>query len=165
MSFNSKLWATVLAATFAVPAFAEGLMIKDAYARSAFDGAKTGAAFMQIMNHANEEDRLIAVRSDVAQKVQLHTHEDMGEGVMKMMHVPEGFAIPAGGTRALSRGGDHVMLMGLTRKLIDGGAIEMTLVFDKAGEIVVQIPVDRERQDHGVVTHGDMDHSEGSAGK
>jgi copper(I)-binding protein len=57
------------------------------------------------------------------------------------------------------------MLMGLTRKLIDGGAIEMTLVFDKAGEIVVQIPVDRERQDHGVVTHGDMDHSEGSADK
>lgn len=165
MSFTSKLLVIPLAAVFAVPAFAADIMIKDAYARSAFDGAKTGAAFMQIMNPLDEDDRLIAVKSGVAKKIQLHTHKDMGEGVMKMMHVAEGFAIPAGGTRALSRGGDHVMLMGLTQKLIDGDAIELTLVFDKAGEIVVQVPVDRERQDHGAMKHEDMDHSDGSADK
>ncbi|WP_293446831.1 copper chaperone PCu(A)C [Planktotalea sp.] len=165
MSFTSKLLATAFVATLAVPAFADGLMIKDAYARSAFDGAKTGAAFMQIMNHSDEDDRLIGILSDVAQKIQLHTHVDMGEGVMKMMHVEDGFVIPAGGLHALSRGGDHVMLMGLTQKLIDGETVELTLVFENAGEVVVQVPVDRERQDDGAMMQGEMDHSDHGADK
>jgi hypothetical protein len=65
---------------------------------------------------------------------------------MQMMHVPEGFAIPAGGEHALARGGDHVMLMGLTREVADGDVINLTLVFEKAGEIVVEAPVDNARK-------------------
>lgn len=159
MSFSSNILAAALAVTFALPAFADGMMIKDAYVRTAMKGAKSGAAFMQIMNHTGRDDRLIDAKSDIAKKVELHTHQDMGEGVMKMVHVEEGFAIPAGGMHGLARGGDHVMFMGLTQDMIQGESVEVTLTFEKAGDIVVQIPVDLERQDHGGMTHGDMDHS------
>lgn len=145
MSFTSKLITAAVLVTFALPAFADGIMIKDAYVRTAMKGAKSGAAFMQIMNHTDTDDRLIAAASDVAKKVELHTHKDMGEAVMKMVHVEEGFIIPAGGTHGLARGGDHVMFMGLTQDMVQGESVEVTLTFENAGDIVVQVPVDLER--------------------
>jgi len=159
MSFKSKVFSAAIAATFTLPAFADGIMIKDAYARTSMQGASSGAAFMQIMNHTDQDDRLIAVASDIAKKVELHTHKEISDGVMKMMHVEEGFVIPAGGMHGLARGGDHVMFMGLTQDMIQGESVDVTLTFENAGEIVVQIPVDLERQDHGGMTHGEMDHS------
>ena len=158
MCFTTKLIAALAVTTFAIPAFADSIMIKDAYVRTAMKGAKSGAAFMQIMNHSDTDDRLVSVASEVAKKVELHTHMDMGEGVMKMMHVEEGFVIPAGGMHGLSRGGDHVMFMGLTKDMIQGESVEVTLTFEQAGNMVVQIPVDLERQDHGAMKHGNMDH-------
>ena len=82
----------------------------------------------------------------MAQKVELHTHKDDGNGVMQMLHVPEGFVIPAGGEHALARGGDHVMLMALTREVADGDVIILTMVFEKAGEMMIEAPVDNARK-------------------
>ena len=160
MSFTSKLMTAALAMSLALPAYAGDIMIKDAYVRTAMKGAKSGAAFMQIMNHSDTDDRLIGVSSDIAKRVELHTHKDMGEGVMKMMEVEEGFVIPAGGMHGLARGGDHVMFMGLTQEMVQGESVEVTLTFEEAGDMVVQIPVDSERQDHGAMKHGEMDHSD-----
>lgn len=139
----------------ALPAFAD-ITIKDSYVRSASPKAKTGAAFM-IIENSGEADHLIDVASDVAVKVELHTHIDNGEGVMRMVHVEEGFDIPAGGQYVLKRGGDHVMFMGLKQSLVQGETVDVTLIFEKAGEVVVAIPVDHARKaDHGAMSHGDM---------
>jgi len=70
----------------------------------------------------------------------------MGDGVMKMMHVEEGFAVAAGETHMLQRGGDHVMLMGLNQELKQGDTITLTLSFEKAGDMVVEVPVDLARK-------------------
>lgn len=156
MSFASKFVAISMAVTLALPAFADGIMVNDAYARSAMKGAPTGAAFMQIMNHSDADDRLIGVSSSIAKRVELHTHKDLGDGVLKMMEVEGGIAIPAGGMHGLARGGDHVMFMGLNQDLVQGESVEVTLTFEKAGDVVVQVPVDLERQDHGAMKHGDM---------
>ena len=64
---------------------------------------------------------------------------------MRMRHVEDGFDIPAGETYALERGGDHVMFMGLTRPMLDGEIVEVILVFEKAGEVTAEIPVDLDR--------------------
>jgi copper(I)-binding protein len=163
VSFKATMGAVCLAVFASVPALAEGIMVMDPYARASTPMAKSGAAFMQIMNHTGAEDRLIAARSDAAKKVELHTHVDSGDGVMKMMHVEEGFAIPAGETHSLARGGDHVMLMGLTAPFEDGASIDVTLVFENAGDVVVQVPIDLKRQDHAqgdkAGATGEMDHS------
>ncbi|MCT4558295.1 MAG: copper chaperone PCu(A)C [Pelagimonas sp.] len=139
----------------AMPAFAGDIMIKDPYARSAGKMAKAGAAFMVIENMGAEDDRLINATSDVSKKVELHTHKEVSDGVMKMVHVEEGFAIPAGGKHMLKRGGDHVMFMGLNGPMEHGDTVSVTLTFEKAGDMVVEIPVDLERQDaHGGMKHG-----------
>ena len=146
MSPKSLMGTALAACLLALPALAQDLTITDAYARASSPVAKSGAAFMVIHNSGDADDRLVAVRSDAAAKTELHTHMDMGEGVMQMREVEEGFAIPAGGMHALQRGGDHVMLMGLTEPMEQGDVITMTLVFETAGEMEVEIPADLERQ-------------------
>ncbi len=151
MSFTFKMLATVAAATLTTAAWAQdSITVKDAYARSSGKSAKAGAAFMMIQNAGEADDRLIAAESDVAARVELHTHQVDANGVAKMIHVEEGFVIPAGETHMLKRGGDHVMFMGISAPFEHGATVPVTLIFEKAGEIEVDIPVDLERKgDHG----------------
>ena len=133
------------AVAFALPAFAaDTITVTDAYARF-MPGAMAGAAFMQIGNHGDAPDRLVGVASGIAERVELHTHKASSDGVMQMMHVPEGFEIPAGGSHALARGGDHVMFMGLTERPAEGAVVSVVLTFERAGEMTVEIPVDNAR--------------------
>jgi len=157
MSFKTLSLAAAAVVAFALPAFAEStIAVNDAYARVSSKMAKAGAAFMVIENTGAEDDQLIGVTSDVAKRTELHTHMDDGNGNMKMMHVKEGFAVPAGGEHALVRGGDHVMFMGLTRGLEHGDVVTITLTFEKAGDVTLEVPVDLERKpDHGAMKHGD----------
>lgn len=158
MSLKSVVFAAAAAAAFATSAFAGDamIMVHDQYARVSSPAAKAGAAFMEIMNKGEADDQLIEVRSGAAAKVQLHTHKESGDGVMKMMHVEEGLPVPAGGTRMLKRGGDHIMFMGLNQELNHGDVLKVTLVFEKAGEVEIDVPVDLERKAGG---HGHGGHS------
>lgn len=162
MFVRSTLLALVLA--LGAPAGAvwagdgAGLQVMDAYARSSTAMSKSGAAFFMVMNETDEEDRLIGASTPLAARTMLHTHVEE-DGVMRMVHVDGGFAVPAGGTLMLKRGGDHVMFMGLTGPLQQGDIVPLTLVFEKAGEKVIEVPVDLERQaDHS----GHSDHGSGS---
>jgi periplasmic copper chaperone A len=147
------------AAVFAFPAFAETLMhAHDAYARF-LPGAKSGAAFMVLENHSDQDDRLIGAFSRIAGSVGLHTHIKGEDGLVQMREVPEGFAVAAGQEHALSRGGDHLMFVDLTEVPPDGGTVPVTLVFEKAGEITFDIPVDNARKDAADGGMENMDHS------
>lgn len=120
---------------------ADPITISDAFARANGPNAKAGAAFMVIENTADTADRLIAAATDRARRVELHTHKIDANGVARMREVEGGFLIPANGGHALKRGGDHVMLMGLTQPFVNGETISVTLTFETAGEIVVDMPV------------------------
>lgn len=144
--FKTTLLAAATAAVLAVPAFAQPVIsITDAYARAAGKMAMAGAAFMVIRNDGDEDDRLIDARSDVAKVVELHTHVAGDNGVMKMRRVEGGFPVPAHGEHVLKRGGDHIMFMGLKEPFEQGKVITVTLVFEKTGEMTVEIPVDLTR--------------------
>lgn len=150
---KSLILAGAAALAFSAPALAD-IVVKDAYARSAMATAKTGAAFMVIENTGAEDDRLVSVSSDAAAKVELHTHIADDNGVMRMTEVEEGFVIPANSSHALQRGGDHVMFMGLTAPFEQDKTVTVTLTFETAGEKVVEIPVDLERQPTHGMKHG-----------
>lgn len=124
----------------------EGVVVEGAYVRSNGASAKAGAAFMVIKNYNATDDRLIAVTTDVANKAELHTHIEGHDGVMLMRPDKDGFEVPAGGDAHLKRGGDHVMMMGLKHALKQGDTVSITLTFEKAGEITVQVPVDLNRK-------------------
>jgi copper(I)-binding protein len=162
------LKAILLGAAIAVlPAIASAhMVIEDAYARASSAMAQSGAAFMTIFNHSDMDDRLIGVTSEAAERLELHTHIQDDAGVMRMVEVEEGFAIAAGETIALDRGGMHVMLLGLTAPLTQGEEIEITFTFEHADPVTHTITIDNERQpaagghDHGDhAGHGDDDHS------
>jgi copper(I)-binding protein len=157
---------TFLAATAVVlslaPALAEDhpekIHIHDAYARTMGGIGASGAAFFVVHNNATTDDRLIGARSDVAEMVQLHTHIMNDQGVMQMVEVKEGFPLPAGEMHELKRGGDHVMLMGLTRELKDGDAFPLTLIFESGAEVTLDITIDNARMPE------EMDHSDHGTG-
>jgi len=146
-----SLTLAAAAALLCLPALApahahEGMHVEDAYARVSSPVAQSGAAFMRLVNQSHDPIRLIEVRSDVAQRVELHTHEMDAQGVMRMIHVEGGFDIPAQSERQLERGGDHVMFLGLTRSLAHGDSVNAVFVFSNGEEVDVTIPVDLERQ-------------------
>jgi len=150
-----------LTLAFATPMFAhDGVHVEDPYARAASPSAVTGAIFLEIVNHSTTHpDRLVAARSDVAERVELHTHQEDAAGVMTMVHVPEGFPIAPGETHALARGGDHIMLIGLKRPLVQGDVVTVTLTFEREGDMVIEVPVDSDRKPamgggHGMHKHG-----------
>ncbi len=146
MSFKTTILAATTAALFALPALAgSAISVEEAYARSSGMNAMSGAAFMVIVNAGDEDDQLVAARSDAAKMVELHTHIAGEGGMMQMRKVEGGFTIPAGGEHVLKRGGDHVMLMGLTQPMVQGETITLTLVFEKAGDVTIEVPVDLER--------------------
>lgn len=155
--FDAAAAALILGAMIALPAFADPkIEIMDPYARSASDMAKSGASFMVIRNTGTSDDRLIAARTDVAQRVELHTHIQNENGMMVMVEVEEGFAVPAGEEAMLMRGGQHVMMMGLNRPLKQGDSFPLTLVFETSGDITLDVTVDRDRKPaHGM---GQMKH-------
>lgn len=173
MSFHTKFAATAAALLLATLPFAasvsaeehpEGMHIHDVYARSNGAEGGSGAVFFMVHNNTGTDDVLIGARTEVAAKAELHTHAEDENGVMQMRRIEGGIPLPAGDMHELARGGDHVMLMGLTRPLADGDSFPLVLVFEQAGEITVEAVVDNARKpgetmmDHS--GHGDMDHSQ-----
>ncbi|MBO6602523.1 MAG: copper chaperone PCu(A)C [Roseicyclus sp.] len=150
MSIKAATLAVAITLGFILPGAAKAeMIIEDAYARSASPVAQTGAAFMAITNRGDTDDRVVSVSSDAAARVELHTHMQDGNGVMRMVEVEDGFPVAAGETHMLARGGDHIMFMGLTAPFVHGDEIEVTIRFEHAEPVTVRIPVDLERQDHG----------------
>lgn len=158
-----RIAAASVAALFATAGFAADITIKEPYARASTMMSKSGAIFMTIMNSGETDDRVVAAQVDVAEKAELHTHKEDANGVMRMLEVEEGFPVPAGGMHMLKRGGDHVMMLGLTQALEQDDMISLTLTLENAGEITVEVPVDLNRKPmhghgHSDMDHGDMDH-------
>lgn len=146
-SFRAALAALALAITapIATPVAAhDGVHVDGAYVRL-LPAAKSAAAFFTIENHATEDDRLIAVSADIAEKSELHTHLMGADGTAMMRPIEGGITIPAGAIHALERGGDHVMMMMLTARPAEGETVTLTLTFERAGEVTVEAPVDNGR--------------------
>ncbi len=115
-------------------------MVSAAFARaSALPAAKSGAAYVSIVNHGSEADRLLSITTPAAKSAELHTTVMAGD-VMKMEGVSE-VEVAAGGTLEMKPGGLHVMLMGLIAPLKQGETIEMTLRFEKTGDFKVTVPI------------------------
>lgn len=105
------------------------------WARATPQGAKTGAAYMTLVNKGPADDRLIGATTPVAGEARIHSMS-MENGVMMMRPVP-GIDVKAGATSVLAPGGFHVMLMDLKQKLVQGRSFPLTLIFAKAGKVEV----------------------------
>ena len=128
----------VVALVVASPALAEeSIRVFDAWARATILVSRPGAAYLTIESAA--EDRLLGVTTPVAGRVMIHAVEKDGD-VSRMKHI-ETLELPAGERVTLAPGGMHLMLMGLQDKLSEGTTFPMTLSFENAGEITVEVSV------------------------
>lgn len=129
------------AATAQAQDFALGeLRVEQPWARDSAGRTQTGAVFLTIQNRADTSDRLVSARSGIAEKVELHTHRHE-DGVMRMRQV-EAFDVPAAGTTELAPGGNHLMLFNLEAPLRQGDSFPLTLTFEQAGELNVEVTVE-----------------------
>jgi len=119
--------------------FADGLKIKDPRARPSLGVAKNSVTFFTIHNMTGTADKLLSVHSDVAKKVELHTHLKEN-GIFKMRPV-EFIEIPANGKVELKSGGLHVMIIGVHSKLKIGDSFKLKLNFEQAKPMTITIPV------------------------
>ncbi len=134
------------AAVLTTPALAcDGFEVRDPYARASTSMSTSGAAFMMMVNTGAADCHVTGVRSGAAQRTELHTHIQDENSVMRMVHVEEGFVVPAGGHLALQRGAEHVMFMGLTAPFEQGNTFNVTFDFADGTEYTFEVPVDLER--------------------
>lgn len=101
----------------------------------------TGALYMTITNHSNEDDSLLSATVPGCGVMELHEMRMEGE-VMTMQQVEGGqIPIPAGESVELARGGLHVMCLQKSGEFAVGETVEVTLNFANAGEIEVSAEV------------------------
>lgn len=134
--------ATSLAAPLAAHDFKQGdLSIAHPWARQTAAGQSTGGGFMTISNGGAAADRLLGASSPAAARVEIHAMS-MDGGVMRMRPVTGGLPVPAGGALALKPGGYHLMLTGLKGPLELGRLVPLTLHFERAGTVTVELKVE-----------------------
>ncbi len=120
---------------------AAALTVKNAYAFATVPTSKTGAAFMVIENNNGYDDLLTHVKSDIAEHVEIHQNTIDPDDGMMMMRKIKGLDIPAKDNVSLDPKGYHVMFLGLNKALKINETFPITLVFEKAGEQVVNVNI------------------------
>lgn len=141
---RAALAATLL---LAAPAFAADgavqhgdLTLSAPFTRATLPNAPVGGGFLSIENVGSTADRLVSASSPAAAVVQIHEMAMEGD-VMKMRQLADGLDIPAGEAVTLAPGGFHLMFMGLTQAFVEGATVPVTLVFERAGPVALELPV------------------------
>ena len=137
MNFRRQIVGLALAVTAAAASAQGAPRVEEAWAHPTVAGQAAGGGFVKITSPV--ADRLIAARTTAAKAVELHTMQMDGD-VMRMRQVPA-IDLPAGKTVELKPGGLHLMLMGPTKPLAEGASFPLTLRFEKAGEVTVDVKV------------------------
>ena len=143
--FTRRSALTICALLLAVPAFAHeivagSLVIHHPWSRATPAGAKTAAVYMMLHNKGDKADRLIGAESDIAESAEFH-ETTMNNGVMSMKPV-DSVDLPAGGAAELAPHGLHIMLFGVKQSLSEYDTFNMTLIFEHAGRVKIEVEVE-----------------------
>lgn len=145
MFFTRILSAALLALSMGLsPVFvtahevAQGSMVVDhPWARATIGTSRPGVVYVTLINEGKQDDALIGATSPVATRI--HIHQTRREnGVARMLPLKR-LVVPAGGRAVLKPGGIHLMLLGLKQSLEVNDAFSLTLKFEKAGAIELEV--------------------------
>lgn len=117
------------------------LQVRDAWARP-MPAAGNGGVFFVIDNATGETERLLSASAPIAQTAELH-QSMMHDGMMQMQ-MQAFVEIPARSKVTFKPGGLHVMLIGLKQDLKPGDTFPLTLIFEKSGELTIEVTVRQE---------------------
>jgi len=120
--------------SFTASAQESDIEVTNEWARPVLIAGRPGGAYFHIKNNGDAADRLVSATASISPRVEIHEHT-MTDGVMKMAQVEGGLEIPAGGEVELKPGSYHIMMFNTDNKYAPGDKFDMTLTFEKAGEI------------------------------
>ncbi len=134
-------------AAFVAPAVAQEfhagpIAIGHPWTRPTSGTTAPGVGYMVLDNRGPADDRLLSAASPAAEAVTMHRTE-VRDGIARMLPQEAGIAIPAHGSVSLEPGGYHLMLGGLKAPLALGQAVPLTLTFEKAGTVTVELKAER----------------------
>ncbi len=141
---NILLLASTLAllapAAFACETWTVGdLSVTHAWSRATIGADRPAVFYVEVTNKGSADDALIGIKTPIASMPMLH-ETVVTDGVASMPHAMS-VGVPAGATTELTPGGFHGMLMGLTAALKEGDSFPVTLTFERAGDITVDVEV------------------------
>lgn len=139
MTMKKKTLLVFLFFLLAAPlARGEGISVKDPWVRQNPPGTSVTAAYMVIEN-PGADDELVEVSCGCAREASLHVIEMKEDSDSMAMREVASMAVPSGASLALSPGGPHVMLMGLSGDIKESVVLELR--FRSGARISVKAPV------------------------
>ncbi|UCD99341.1 MAG: copper chaperone PCu(A)C [Chloroflexota bacterium] len=115
------------------------LSIQDSWARPGFRGDNS-AVYLTIKNLTDQHDGLIGATCDVAGGAEIHLSKMDSSGTMTMER-QDLVEVSASEVVQLAPGGLHIMLINLSKDLKIGDTFPITLEFQRAGDITVDVEV------------------------
>ncbi|RBW50698.1 copper chaperone PCu(A)C [Marinobacter sp. F3R11] len=153
---SSALIALAFANTAMAHEYSHGdIEIDHPWSRPTPPGTPMGVGYLVIRNHGNKDVILVSASTPRADHVSIH-ETLMKDGVMRMQPVKNGLAVPAGGAVELKPHSYHLMLEELVSPLKEGELIPVTLEFEGAEAIDVELSVQSLDAD---MEMPEMDHS------
>ncbi|MEM9669534.1 MAG: copper chaperone PCu(A)C [Pseudomonadota bacterium] len=151
---SAAILATLPLGALAHEFAAEGIKIDHPWARPTVTTRQPAAVFFHLDNKGEADDRLISaeVPEAVAGSAEIHTTLN-DEGIMRMRRLADGIAIPAGEEVPVAPGGHHIMLFDLTEPLSEGMRFPVTLTFEQAGDVEVEVVVETPEEGNDPVDH------------
>lgn len=129
---------TVLACTLlAACGQSTPVSVNDPWANATPVGASVAAVYMDLT--VSEADTLVAASTTVADHIEMHSSSE-DNGMMKMRPLAR-VELKAGQPFSFAQGGAHLMLIDLRQPLVAGMRFPMTLEFQRAGAVTVQVQV------------------------
>jgi copper(I)-binding protein len=131
---NPRLFFLALFAASLTHAAAPSVVIDQPWVRATVPGQDVAGGYMQI--ESRSAAKLVKVDSPLARVAQIH-RMSMRDGIMHMQEL-RALDLPAGQRVPLTPGGDHIMLIGLSRQLKPGEQVPLKLhVTDAQGQEAV----------------------------
>lgn len=109
-------------------------------ARARFTTTDLGAVYFDV-RVTGAGDALVAAGTEIAEDAQLHEIATV-DGSAMMREVAGGIPIAPGGSVSLRPGGYHVMLLGVAEVPAPGETFALTLEFERAGRVTVDVAVE-----------------------
>lgn len=130
--------------------------IEQPWSRPTPPGTPMGVGYLVIRNDTGEDITLIGANTPRAGHVSIH-ETVMKDGVMRMQSLKSGLAIAAGERVELKPMSYHLMLEKLKEPLSEGERIPLTLEFDGAEAIDIELSV---QSLDGAMPEMEVDHSQ-----
>jgi hypothetical protein len=111
------------------------IKVEHPWLRSPSEGGTSAPLFMIIENDGDTPDKLVGVKADTVGKVVVHADPSQ-------IIVPHGIVIPPHATVTLEPGGPHIGLHDVKKMNPVGWGFELTLIFEKAGDLTIDAAVE-----------------------